>query len=686
MCQLYTELVVHQLKIHKLAIQNVTKVSEVMPLHLLETDSESSGSDSETLPAEDSTVNEAQPLYEHIWETDDWFGDDADSHQSSEQNEDQSNGADEEPTNDTQIYGLKMCYKCNKSFSTFCSLRKHMTRMHGMSQADALEYDRFQREKKAPRKSSLYDNPVACRECNITFVRPTTLRAHYRRVHQMNVGEVNKLVPKRRRRNPDEIQLAISDGRNNEENRIISSTECYSCKECFVGVPALFEHFYRMHKPALAMSDEKRSSKSSGNRFVCKICNKAYQIRHKLHAHLITVHGLAEPEAHNQTDISTKNAAEQLMFVCEICQSAHPKRYTLRQHIIRTHALSKAEAWNLTKQVEPVPCPRSQLACQWICYVCKKLLAKKSTVRIHLERFHPIENSRSIVKIKKVLRIVPKVCHICHKKFRFDYTLQDHLEQAHGPSSNVAKKTHRVYACKHCDIEFNRAWKLDEHMKSLKRGKSIMCRKCFAVFDNRAELVQHMDRSENCRKKPMEKTALCTYCGESFVNKCSLDVHTRRHLDLRPFECEKCDQKFFTRLQLQRHQSAHVTEPQWFPCPVEGCGKSYLQSSYLKYHHRQKHSEATLKCPHCDKMFTTERYRAYVLTMDQAVFPSPVQLRLKHNIFSIPKRSCASAYWRETVQMQHLWQGLCTKIIDLRSSTNAHQSTPIRMRYLSEGN
>lgn len=650
MCHLYTDLVVHQLKIHKLAIQNVTKVSEAMPLDLLETDSDSIDSDCEIPLAEDWTVKErVQPSYESVWETEnDWFDDH--SNQSNGKNRNQLNNADDMCTNDAQIYGLKMCYKCNKSFSTFGSLRKHMIRMHGMSQADALEYDTFQREKKAPRKSCLYNNPVACRECNVTFVRPTTLRSHYRGVHQMNVGEVNKRVPKRRRRNPDEIKVAISGGQNVERIRIISATECYSCKERFVGVLALFEHFYRMHKPTVATSHDKRSSKSSENRFVCKICNKTYQIRHKLHAHLITVHGLPEPEAHNQTDKSTTNTAEQLMFVCEICQSAHSKRYTLRQHIIRTHALSKAEAWNLTEQIEPMPCPRSQIAYQWICYVCKKLLAKKCTVRIHLERFHPVENSMSIVKIKKVLRIVPKQCHVCHKNFRFDYTLQDHLERSHGPSTNIAKKPHRVFACKHCDKEFNRAWKLDEHMKSLKRGKSIMCRKCFAVFDNRAELVQHMERSENCRQKPMEKTALCTYCGESFANKGTLDVHTRRHLDIRPFGCEKCDQKFFTRLQLQRHEHAHVTEPQWFACPVDGCGKSYLQSSYLKYHHKQKHSEATLKCPHCDKMFTTERYRTYVLTMNQGMFPNPGLMHLQL-ILPISQRSCANAYWRETVQM-----------------------------------
>lgn len=604
----------HQLKIHKLAIQNVTKVSEAMPLHLLEADSDSSDSDCRIPPVKDLAVEEgAQSTHESVLETEkDWFGDDAHSNQSSDENQNQFNDADEELTNDAQVYGLKMCYKCNKSFCSFVSLRKHMTRVHGMSQADALEYATFQREKKAPQNPSLYNNPVACRECNITFVRPSTLRAHYRRVHQMNVEEVDKHVPKRGRRNRDEIKAAVREGRNDERIRKISATECYSCKEHFIAVPALFEHFYRMHKPAMATRHKNRPSKSTENRFRCKICNKAYQIRHKLHVHLVTVHGLPEPEAHKQTDRPTTNAAELPMFVCEICHSAHSKRNALRQHIIRTHALSTADAWNLSKKVEPVPCPRSKFTRQWICYVCKKLLAKKCTVRIHLERFHPIKNSMSTVKIKKVLRIVPKECPICHKKFRFDYTLQDHLERSHGPSTKMTKKTLRVFTCKHCDVEFNRAWKLEEHMKSLKRGKSIMCRKCYAGFDTRAELVQHMERSENCRKRPMEKNALCTYCGESFASKSGLDVHIRRHLDIRPFECDKCDQKFFTRLQLQRHQPAHVTEPKWFSCPIAGCGKSYLQSSYLQYHHRQKHSEATLKCPHCDKMFTTKRYRAYV--------------------------------------------------------------------------
>lgn len=690
MCELYTELVVHQLKIHELAIQNVSKVSEVMSLQSLEALFDSSDSDSKyEIPFEDEPADDLIVI-KGIGSTygcleNDWSADDTNSNRFSDANGNQCD--DDLRANRTQTNDVKKCYKCNKTFKTFGTLCGHMTRLHGMARTDAQEYVAFQREEKAPRKSSLYNNPVACRECNITFVRPTTLRTHYVRVHQMNAEESYRLLPKRIRREPNEIRAVDKDDHDSDSIRTISTVECYSCSKCFDRVPGLLEHFYRVHEPAMPVECKKRSSKPIGNGFACNICKKTYLIRHKLQAHMIAVHGLTESEAWTQTEpvkSTAADAARQLLFVCEICQSGRSKCHALRQHIIRAHALSAAEAWNLCKVAEPLLCPRAQFVQQWICYVCKKSLAKKCSVRIHLERFHPIENSMSTIKIKKVLRPGSKECHICHKTFRFDFSLQDHLKRSHNPKQShatSAKKLARLFPCTHCEMVFKRAWKLVEHIKSLKQGKSIMCRKCYAGFDNRADLTQHMKRNERCKKIPMAKTALCTYCGESFVNKWALDVHTRRHLNIRPFECDKCDLKFFTRLQLQRHQPAHVTERQWFVCPVDGCGKNYSQLSYLKYHEKQKHSEPTLKCPHCDEMFTTERYRTYV-NQHINFWSHSAQM----GQFSISQRSCARSYWRETTQMWYLLQGVRTKIIDLRSSTHAHQSTPIQMRYLSEGN
>lgn len=626
-CKLYTDLVVHQLKIHKLAIQNVTKVTEVIPFELIGivpdlSDSDSQSDDNIPFEIEPSNETNTKEVIDPTCDADslkdenDWFANDANSDQSSDSSENQCEAESDEPANQKHI---PRCYKCDKTFSVLGTLRKHMVKIHGMLQEDAQEYINFQSEGKKPRIPRLYNNPVACRECNVTFVRPITLRAHYVRMHQMNAGEVNKLLPKGVRRKRSEIEATANNVLQSDGTRRISATECYSCKKRFGGVMSLFKHFYRVHEPAVSVKPKRRKSKLVGSTFACNICNRPYQIRHKLQSHLITVHGLTESVAWAQSEqakstTTLPNESEQLLFRCEICQSVHATRLMLRQHIIRGHALSTAEALNLMKDAEPTLCPRAQTVQQWVCYVCKKPLSKKSSLQIHLERFHPIKNSRSTIKIKKPVRPVPRECHICQKMFRFEYTLQNHLERSHHSkrSSTAQKnKSPRLYPCNHCEMVFKRAWKLDEHIKSLKKGKSLMCKKCYTGFDNRADLVQHMEQSEKCKKKPMAKTALCTYCGESFVSNWTLEVHTRRHLNIRPFECDKCDQKFYTRLQLRRHEPSHVTERQWFLCPVEGCGKSYNQLSCLKYHEKQKHSEPTLKCPHCDKMFTTERYRTY---------------------------------------------------------------------------
>lgn len=600
MCKLYTELVVHQLKIHKLTIQNVTKVSEVMPSHLMASVFDSSDTD-DSKRTNDSVLDAS-------------IG----------HNKNYSVDKGDEFTDGTQSNRLKKCYKCNKNFSTFGSLRAHMMKIHGLSQAEARECTDFQCEEKAPRKSSLHSSRVVCQECNITFVRPTTLRTHYARVHQMNAAELDKHVPKGRRRKADEIMktaAASIEGHDSDRIRTITTTQCYLCKDSFDGMPALFEHFYRTHEQSMPHKHGKKPPKPIEKSFECNSCNKNYQTRHNYHAHLIKVHKLTETQAWILSNSVQENvhssAADQLLFECELCRSTHSNRYMLRQHIIRAHALNAIEAWNLSKAAEPIMSSFTPLVHQWICYVCKKRLAKKNSVRIHLERIHPIpfEHSISTNKTGKVTQMDRKECPVCHKKYRFDFLLQDHLRRSHNPKrlsvATTKKKSNRLYACKHCEMVFSRAWKLEEHIKSLKRNKSIMCKKCYAKFDSRVELVQHMEQNEKCKKRPMMKTALCNYCGEMFVNNTALDAHTRRHLNIRPFECDKCDWKFFTRLQLQRHQPVHVEEPQNFQCSVDGCTKSYSQLSYLKYHEKQKHIEPTLKCPQCDELFTTEKYRSY---------------------------------------------------------------------------
>lgn len=407
-----------------------------------------------------------------------------------------------------------MCYKCNRSFSTPVTLRGHMSKMHCMSLMDAEEYVEFQREGGAPRKPRFY-NPVTCQECNIIFIRPTRLRTHYVRMHQISADDLKHLVPNviRRKRSTD--------------NRVISAVECYSCKDAFTRLPTLFAHFYGMHVPIV------------------------------------------------------------------------PVKY---KKIKEARSLSRADE----------AAPGHHFIQQWTCYVCKKPLPTKCRVRIHLERFHPAENSRSTIKIKKVLQPQLRKCHICQRTFRHEFKLEDHLQQAHGSDdSRAASANKSSHPCNHCEMVFQRAAQLKEHIKSLRNGRAIMCRKCYTGFDSRLDLNQHMEQNGKCKKLRSTKTALCTYCGETFVSKWAMQVHMRRHLNVRPFECDKCDLKFSTRLQLQRHEPKHAKEHEWFLCPVDGCGKSYSQMCHLKYHEKQKHSEPTFKCSHCQKMFTTERYRSY---------------------------------------------------------------------------
>lgn len=511
---------------------------------------------------------------------------------------------------ETSQENCKKCFKCNKNYAAPSSLRMHMIKAHCMTKFDAREYAEFQCVEKEPRKPNS-DHSVSCLECNKTYVRPSTLRMHYLTVHDMNLPEVDKLMPAAKRR---KIKKYVNAS-DCSASRIITATECYSCKERFDRLPSLLEHFYQMHRTECDIS-ARRTNENDAVRFQCYICNKFYIRRHTFRVHLVRVHGLAEDLAwihSNQSDTTAteavvqSSATETLSFVCEICNSAHSTRFTLRQHMIRGHELSSSDAWNRSKATNPVLRPIAAYDRQWICFVCKKPYAQKKTLRIHLEKSHPIGHEASAMESLSARN----ECHICHKTYKHHFSLEDHLQRKHKSTSAKTQKSDRVFPCNHCNVAFNRAWQLREHIKILKNGKPIFCKKCYTGFDGRAELIQHMETSENCKRRPAVKTQLCTYCGKTFGQKCALDVHIRQHLNVRPFACDQCDETFFTRLAMQRHQPVHVIIPQHFPCQVEGCNKTYSQLSFLKYHEKQKHSEPTLKCPQCDQMFTTERYRRY---------------------------------------------------------------------------
>ena len=88
----------------------------------------------------------------------------------------------------------------------------------------------------------------------------------------------------------------------------------------------------------------------------------------------------------------------------------------------------------------------------------------------------------------------------------------------------------------------------------------------------------------------------------------------RKHYKEKPFACDRCDKKFFTMTDQQKHiKIVHLNEK---PFACEKCGKQYSTSGGLLIHNRSAHGdqEEWLQCPECDKKFAYKQIlQAHIL-------------------------------------------------------------------------
>ena len=113
----------------------------------------------------------------------------------------------------------------------------------------------------------------------------------------------------------------------------------------------------------------------------------------------------------------------------------------------------------------------------------------------------------------------------------------------------------------------------------------------------------------NTIQRNLENSFKCSNCNASFDWKSSLKRHVRTvHEKNRPFQCNVCDKKFHTNVQLKIHNESNHP----FKCKV--CSKKFIAKLHLKTHnsiHHQMQYEDNerkkLECPICQSKFSEIR-------------------------------------------------------------------------------
>lgn len=251
------------------------------------------------------------------------------------------------------------------------------------------------------------------------------------------------------------------------------------------------------------------------------------------------------------------------------------------------------------------------------CHICYKDFASNNTRNVHMKRVHKLNDylRDERANLKRFQ------CYLCQKLYGTFYSLRCHLKRMHpivrakndeaniGAISSQAKipcKGDRH--CTHCDKIFSCHLDYRHHLEKLKKGKRFFCKHCFTPFDSKVSILKHRQNNVACRTVPKSKTFLCNFCGKHFARQNTLNVHLKSHLNDKPHRCEYCDRGFVTAAQMRQHTNIH-TGLRPFVCPIDTCKKSFSANSALYQHQTNVHAPRTLKCPHCDKMFSKKEHR-----------------------------------------------------------------------------
>uniref|UniRef100_UPI00398F2297 zinc finger protein 341 n=1 Tax=Pristiophorus japonicus TaxID=55135 RepID=UPI00398F2297 len=281
---------------------------------------------------------------------------------------------------------------------------------------------------------------------------------------------------------------------------------------------------------------------------------------------------------------------------CNYCDKMFGKNFDLQQHI-RSHTGEKP----------------------FQCIVCGRAFAQKSNVKKHMQthKVWPAGVSCSSVSMHVVTVNSKDKGDPEESKVAAELAENSAQPQRQNCKSQVAdsggepKKMMVIdssYQCQFCPCKFITYFQLKSHKIQHKNQQVYKCvvKNCPQTFVKLEEFVEHIKNHDD------EITYRCHLCSKIFPSLYELGVHQYSH-SLYPqqapkkgptfYRCSRCLSKYSTPEALDHHLQ---TASHNYPCPH--CQKIFPSERYLRRHLPVHGGGGVFKCQICKKSFKTEHY------------------------------------------------------------------------------
>ncbi|XP_052745809.1 zinc finger protein 879-like [Bicyclus anynana] len=315
-------------------------------------------------------------------------------------------------------------------------------------------------------------------------------------------------------------------------------------------------------------------------------------------------------ETHNPQDLekNMRSYCEPLVHVdvseisCKLCYARMDDVFQLVDHLIILHEIPFDREIGIS--LVPLNLDEGPK-----CFFCAMVLKTYALLLAHMNKFHKNYFKSLCAKCGRQFKGYEDLCR--HAKSQ---TLEDYQEKcsqcgllvSYGVLRAHMKDVHgRRYKCLSCFEFFTSHYKRSNHMADVhNRRDRIKCSYCNKTFIFKSIMQRHV--RENHLKV---KNAVCEICGWKTFGKHELVNHMARHTSLRVIKCPDFSEPVI-RNTSERHRKYDITKLltviiecstimpfRWcankFMCFY--CGCPFVDSSKLKQHTTEEHSDAKLK-------------------------------------------------------------------------------------------